>query len=69
MRRDLIQIPSIKDNISGRWEFKAGDDPQHRRFSAAGRPQHRHEFAFFNVQADMIDGDDLFPAASGLKDF
>ena len=46
---------AVDQDVAGRHIQKAADGAQDGRLSAAGGPQHGHDFAFVNIKADVFD--------------
>ena len=55
VRRNGRDVRALDENTPGTRDFKAGDHPQQRGFSAAGRAEQTHECTLRHIQIDLLD--------------
>ena len=55
VRRQRGNVLPVQKDLPGGRQFKAGDHPECRGLSAAGRPQERDKFSFVHVKVEIRD--------------
>ena len=76
---DLIDVPLVRrvrgDVLAGNEDLPAGrlleaaDQAEAGRLAAAGRTEKSHEFAFGDVEADAVEGDEIIEPFGHIADF
>ena len=68
-RRYIQHRLSIDQNIAAGRFLQPDDHIEDRRFSAAGRPQQGHCFAFFDGNRDIVDSVELAELLTQINQF
>ena len=62
------EVDAVEDDAAGVRQVEPGDHPQQRGLAAAGRPQQGEEFAGLDLEADVVDGEEVAEAAGNVLD-